>query len=72
MESQEVEGDFSFDPVKVEALIAEREAEALTLDRVVESLEGLAKSMRRGATRLRLQNAALLRTAKRHGYTSPS
>jgi hypothetical protein len=59
---------FKVDPAKIDAAIAEREAEAVTLEIVAESLETLADDKRREASRLRGQNVALLKTAREHGY----
>ena len=60
--------DFKVDPAKIDARLAQHEAEEATLDRVAESLEMLADDKRREASRLRGQNIALLKTARKHGY----
>lgn len=63
-----IEPDFKVDPAKIDARLAEQEAEAVVLERVAESLETLADDKRREASRLRGQNLALLETARKHGY----
>jgi hypothetical protein len=59
---------FSVDPAKIDARVAAHEAEATIHERVAEELITLADEKRREAQRLRNQNAALLATARQHGY----
>lgn len=60
--------EFRVDPAKIDARLAEYEAEATILDRMADLLDETADEKRREASRLRAQNSALLETARKHGY----
>jgi hypothetical protein len=60
------------DAAKVDARVAEFEAEAVSHEQTAERLEQWADDERREAHRLRGQNVRLLETARQHGYPEPT